>query len=414
MAFNHRRRGLLAGLAGTATYGALFSAKSTPDDQLSKSVASLLEKGEPLPSGVTSIRRPLAPSGGMIVRGVGRERSFVRQLGSDPVYQCNANFVTYQDHTIDRSGGVAGYGIHHRSPNAMREPLEGFKMTRCNVNGHRIGLDLQDIVIGSIEDSYVQACSTGIKLDRTEGVGSTMLALRQLWVRDNSAIGADLVGVTNLTIDQVAFEKCTLGAKLGGCTAVFVTNSWWERNASDAEIINCLSTRWSGGSVDGGGPATRKSSGAQRFYFNNKASPGTHVFDGAWRVESQNSQFFATADTGATIIVRTPDLLSVGWRAVNGGQIIFDLTLFGKQKVEAKKILRTPHNTISIDVPGASLGDICEAWVDLPQSEMPYMLTACCLQAEKVVVTLPESMKEKSALSDFLVMVRVKKTPIIS
>ena len=272
--------------------------------------------------------------------GQGRELTFLRTThASNPVISSTAQFNSYIDLSVDRSGGVAGTGIQQTGVNNAT-PLEGFKLLRANVNGHATGVVLKDFVLASIEESYLQSCATGLSTDKTGANYCTMLAMKHVWVRGNTSVGAQINNVINGLYEQVAFEGSGVhtptGLNISGGLSHTLVECWWEDVQTAAAFSNCGSVALYGGYLNG---LALSSLG---FY----AIGCTVIFDGSWGVQNLAVPF-ATADAGATIIVRSPDLASYSFTAVNGGKIIWDLPMVRNRSVLTYSASMTPDASVS-------------------------------------------------------------------
>jgi len=294
----------------------------------------------------------LAPTQGQTIKGQGREKTYVRTThASNPVFLGATAFVTYQDMTIDRSGAIDGQGISHAGNFSGAGPLEGFSAKRVNCNGHASGIKLRDFVLASVDECYLQNGTTGLDVDKLGATFNTMLTVRKSWLRGNTDYNANVAGVISSDWNQVAFEgsgaATNVGLRISGGSVHHVTNCWWESQDLAGEFIDCNDVSLNSGYVDGTGLVTRA------FYVYGTT---TAVFDGAWGTANL-AVTFATADNGATIIVRSKGLMGLTFAAINGGKVLFDVPIEASVVYDPGSLADGAGVTSTVTVTGAALGD---------------------------------------------------------
>jgi len=380
-----------------------------PADYSTTAEALANANGTLFPSGVNTITAALTPTAKTIIKGAGRENTFVRMNSTAVVFDSTSNFVSYEDLTIDRTGAVAGKGIYHRAANPAVGPLEGFDVKRVNVNGHTTGIDLGDVVIGRIEDSYIQNCATGLTVGITGTPAATCLAMKNTWLRANTVVGASITSLINLHADQAVFESGPKGVSVSACGAVLFTSSWWESLNLCGEFVNCSTVTLYGGALDGSALVSRG------FYFNGATTPTTVIFDGPWRVENMSATF-ATADTGATIYVRSPELAAYNWQATGGGKVIFDVELEASTTWDppsCASLTKTASTTVT--VAGVTLGDQCEAFFENGSSDPQlFYFKADCFGTDTVTVAAFNMHSSTVDLASGTLTVRARKRALTS
>jgi hypothetical protein len=297
----------------------------------------------------------LSPSAKTTVSGAGRENTFIRTShASNSVFYSTAQFVTYRDMTIDRSGAVAGTGISHFAVNNA-SPLEGLELNRINLNGHNYGISIRDLVLGGIQNSYIQAGGTGVDINNT-GVNSVAsFWMDHVWIRGNTTVGATITNCKQTRLQHVAFESaggrtCPKGLSVTGGNGIYLGNCWFEALLFGAEFIGCGTVTFDGGYLDGSALTTRG------FYAANSSGNTTVIFDGPWQVENL-SVIFATADDNSTIIVRNPSLAAYTFQAVNGGKVIYDFDYVKTQTYDPPNLASNATTTVNVTVTGANVGD---------------------------------------------------------
>lgn len=351
----------------------------------------------------------LSPSSKKIIKGQGRELTFVRTShSSNAVFSTTAQFCTYEHLSIDRSSSGTGKGIYHVAVNNS-SPLEGFSVKNTNVNGHATGVEIKDFVLANFSDCYIQSNVTGFTCSTTGSNANTMLTMDRCWIRGNTTVGASVTSTVNAVFRQVAFETGPLGCSFSACANVSLENCWFESVVSGGEFVNCSTVALRGGQIDGVSTTTRM------FYFNGASTPTSVVFDGAWRVANITSQYIATADQGVVIYVRSPELGSYNWQAVNGGKVVFDYDLINSISYDPPSLAANATTTQSITVTGAVAGDMVEAYFDNGTTDNRLLLIQGLVTGPGSVSVLLRNLNTTTldAASGTLT-IKVRKKPLIS
>jgi hypothetical protein len=265
------------------------------------------------------------------------------------------------------------------------------------------------VVIGSIEDSYIQACATGLTVGITGANPATCLSIKNTWLRANTTVGASLTSLLDFHANIGVFENGPKGIAASACGGLLFTNCWWEALVLAGEFVNCTTVSFYGGTLEGG------STGTRAFYFSGASTPTTVIFDGPWTVLNM-SAIFATADTGVTIYVRSAELGAYTWQAVNGGKVIFEYTLSNKatwDPANCPSLTKTASTTVTVT--GAKFGDICEASFENSTTDPQlFMFKADCLADDVVTVSGFNIHTAAIDLSSGTLTVTVRKRPLNS
>ena len=355
----------------------------------------------------------LSPTAKTTVAGAGRENTFFRTShASNSVFLSTAQFVTYRDMTIDRSGAVAGTGITHNAVSNLA-PLEGLELDRVNINGHNFGISIRDLVLGGIRNSYIQAGGTGVDINNTGVNAVASFWMEHVWIRGNTTVGANIINCKQTRLQQVAFESaggrtCPKGLSVIGGNAVYLGNCWFEALLFGAEFIGCGTVTFDGGYLDGSALTTRG------FYAANASGNTTVIFDGPWQVENL-SVTFATADDNSTIIVRTPSLAAYTFQAVNGGKVIYDFDYVKTQTYDPPSLSSNGTTTVNVTVPGASVGDLVTVNFSNGSTDPNLFYWTGTVTGPDTVVVLLRNMHTLTLdLSSGTLTTRVRKRPLTS
>ena len=395
--------------------GKLDSLPASPADTATADLALTSTNGAFFPAGTYSSAAALAPAAKATVRGAGRENTFIRTThASNAVFSSAAQFVTYEHMTVDRAAGVAGQGINHAGV-SNTQPLEGFVARHINANGHGECIKLRDFVLAAIEDSYLQSGTRGLDTDKTGANFCTVLNVRRTWMRGNTDYNAYVGGVIGSLWEQAIFEGAggiitNVGLYVSGGGRHQFLGCWWESLKQAGQFVDCGEVLLMGGHWDG---AEQTASSA--FYATGAVGPVTLIFDGAWDV-ANHAGTFALADAGATIIVRSPDLLGLTFQALNGGKVIFDCPLVGSATYDPPSMATlTQAVATTVTVTGASAGDLCTASFDNGTTDpQNFDISAYCFAPDTVTVRMFNRSGGTIDLASGTLSVRVQKRALVS
>jgi hypothetical protein len=388
---------------------------NSTNNQAAFANALVVTKSIEMPGGIARVGTGnLALLTGQTLRGQGRELTFLRTTHATyPVISTSVPMGTVRDMTVDRSGSVAGQGVVFAGASNL-VPVESALLRNVDCNGNASGAKFTDFVYASVEDCYLQSGTTGLECTITGSNFATMLSVNRSWLRSNTTTGASLTGVKNSHLNSVAFEgsgvSTATGISISGGGVHTLTSCWWEDVKLGGTFVGCGSVHLNSGYINGASLV------AQGFYAVQSGGVTTTViFDGAWEVQNL-SKPFATADIGATIIIRSRALLGLTFSAVNGGTVVFDCPLEGNATYNPGSIASLVQDTATtVTVTGAAIGDVCYATFDNGTSDpASFNITAICLAPDTVTVRFFNLHSAPIDMASGTISVRVQKRALIS